>query len=68
MAEATCRKYADGAGESLVSSWDILSGSHQGSVQELLWFSVFVNDLDENLFIIFIEDPSADKDCRNHVK
>lgn len=68
MAEATCRKHADRAGESLVSNWDILSGSHQGSVQELLQFCVFVNDLDENLFIIFIETPSVDKDYRNHEK
>lgn len=66
MAEATCRRHAERAGESLVSSWDPLSGSHQGSGQKLLRFCVSVFDLDENLCIIFREDPSVDKDCRNH--
>lgn len=67
-AKATCRKHADRAAESLVSDWDILSESHQGSVRELLQFCVFVDGLDENLFIIFIEASSVDKDCRNHKK
>lgn len=68
MAEATCRKHTDRAGQNLVSDWDILSESHQGSVQELLQFCVSVNDLDESLLTIFIEAPSVDKDCRNHEK
>lgn len=43
MAEATWRKHAVTAGKSLVSDWDVLNGVYQ-SVQELLLFSVFLND------------------------